>query len=114
VARGPLRGEVWTVDLSPTKGHEQDLIRPAVVVSADGFNRSAAGLVMVLPLTRTQRGIPFHVEVRPPEGGLRSTSYVLCDQVRTVSKERLGGRRGELAETTMNRIAERLRILLDL
>jgi mRNA interferase MazF len=114
VARGPLRGEVWTVDLSATKGHEQDLIRPAVVVSADGFKRSAAGLVMVLPLTRTQRGIPFHVEVRPPEGGLRSTSYVLCDQIRTVAKERLGGRRGELAETTMNRIAERLRVLLDL
>jgi mRNA interferase MazF len=114
VARGSLRGEVWTVDLSPTKGHEQDLTRPAVVVSADGFNRSAAGLVMVLPLTRMQRGIPFHVDVRPPEGGVRSTSYVLCDQIRTVAKERLGARRGELAETTMNRIAERLRVLLDL
>jgi mRNA interferase MazF len=69
---------------------------------------------MVLPLTRTQRGIPFHVEVPPPEGGLRSTSYVLCDQIRTVSKERLGARRGEIAEVTMHRIAERLRVLLDL
>ena len=69
---------------------------------------------MVLPLTRTQRGIPFHVEVRPREGGLRSTSYVLCDQIRTVAKERLGARRGEVAETTMHRIAERLRVLLDL
>jgi len=54
------------------------------------------------------------VEVRPPEGGLRSTSYVLCDQIRTVSKERLGARRGEIAETTMHRIAERLHVLLDL
>jgi mRNA interferase MazF len=69
---------------------------------------------MVLPLTRTQRGIPFHVEVRPPEGGLRSTSYVLCDQIRTVAKERLGARRGEMTETTMRRIVERLRVLLDL
>jgi mRNA interferase MazF len=114
LARGPLRGEVWTVDLSPTRGHEQDLVRPAVVVSSDGFNRSAAGLVMVLPVTRTQRGIPFHVEVRPPEGGLRSRSYVLCDQIRTVAKERLGARRGEIAATTMHRIEERLRVLLDL
>jgi mRNA interferase MazF len=85
-----------------------------LVVSSDSFNRSAAGLVMVLPLTRTQRGIPFHVEVRPPEGGLRGTSYVLCDQIRTVSRERLGARRGEIAEVTMHRIAERLRVLLDL
>ena len=114
MARGPLRGEVWTVDLSPTRGHEQDLVRPAVVVSSDSFNRSAAGLVMVLPLTRTHRGIPFHVEVRPPEGGLRSISYVLCDQIRTVAKERLGVRRGEITEPTMHRVAERLRVLLDL
>ena len=114
MARGPLRGEVWSVDLSPTRGHEQDLVRPAVVVSSDSFNRSAAGLVMVLPLTRTHRGIPFHVEVRPPEGGLRSTSYVLCDQIRTVAKERLGTRRGEIAGATMHRVAERLRVLLDL
>lgn len=69
---------------------------------------------MVLPVTRTQRGIPFHVEVRPPEGGLRSTSYVLCDQIRTVAKERLGARRGELTAPTMHRIVERLRVLLDL
>lgn len=114
MARGPLRGEVWSVDLTPTRGHEQDLVRPAVVVSSDGLNRSAAGLVIVLPLTRTRRGIPFHVEVRPPEGGLRSTSYVLCDQIRTVAKERLGRRRGELNGLTMRRIGERLRVLLDL
>jgi mRNA interferase MazF len=69
---------------------------------------------MVLPVTRTQRGIPFHVEVRPPEGGLRSTSYVLCDQIRTVAKERLGARRGELTTPTMHRIVERMRVLLDL
>lgn len=85
-----------------------------MVVSSDSFNRSAAGLVMVLPLTRTERGIPFHVEVRPPEGGLRSTSYVLCDQIRTIAKERLGARRGEITQATMHRIVERLRVLLDL
>src|SRR5258706_6711261 len=102
------------VDLSPTRGHEQAFVRSALVVSSDSFNRSAASLVMVLPLTRTQRGIPFHVEVRPPEGGLRSTSNVLCDQIRTVAKERLGVRRGEMNETTMHRIVERLRVLLDL
>jgi mRNA interferase MazF len=101
-------------DLHLTRGHEQDLLRPAVIVSSDGFNRSAAELVMVLPITRTFRGIPFHVEVDPPEGGLRARSYVLCDQVRTVAKERLGARRGELSQRTMRRCDERLRVLLDL
>ena len=54
------------------------------------------------------------MEVRPPDGGLRSTSYVLCDQIRTVAKERLSARRGEMSATTMHRIVERLRVLLDL
>ena len=102
------------VDLSPTRGHEQDLLRPAVVVSSDGFNRSAAELVIVLPVTRTSRGVPFHVEVDPPEGGLRAKSYVLCDQIRTVAKERLGALRGELTQTTLRRCDERIRVLLDL
>jgi mRNA interferase MazF len=102
------------VDLHPTRGHEQDLVRPAVIVSSDGFNRGGAELVMVLPITRTFRGIPFHVEVDPPEGGLRARSYVLCDQVRTVATERLSARRGELSQRTMLRCDERLRVLLDL
>jgi mRNA interferase MazF len=102
------------VDLRSTRGHEQGFARPALVISADGFNRSAAGLVMVLPITRTFRAIPFHVEVRAPEGGLRSTSYVLCDQIRTISKERLAVRRGELSAATVRRCEERLRVLLDL
>lgn len=102
------------VDLRPTRGREQDLVRPAVVISSEGFNRSAADLVMVLPVTRTFRGIPFHVEVDPPEGGFRARSYVLCDQIRTVAKERLGARRGELSPATMRRCDERLRVLLDL
>jgi len=114
MARGPLRGEVWMVDLRPTRGHEQDLLRPSVVVSSDEFNRSAAELVMVLPMTRTFRGIPFHVEVDPPEGGLRARSYVLCDQIRTIAKERLGARRGELSQATLRRCDARLRVLLDL
>jgi hypothetical protein len=64
----PRRGEVWPVDLNPPRGHEQAGRRPALVVPADAFNRSRAGLVMVVPLTTRARGIPTHVEVRPPEG----------------------------------------------
>ncbi|MDO8671328.1 MAG: type II toxin-antitoxin system PemK/MazF family toxin, partial [Dehalococcoidia bacterium] len=72
----PLRGEVWMVNLSPTRGHEQAGIRPGVVVSTNGFNRGPAGLAVVLPVTTTQRGVPLHVPVTPPEGGLRQQSYI--------------------------------------
>ena len=34
----PLRGELWTIDLDPTRGHEQSGKRPALVISDDAFN----------------------------------------------------------------------------
>lgn len=110
----PARGDIWTVDLSPVRRHEQGEQRPALVVSADPFNSSAAGLVVALPITRTQRRQPFHVEVRPPEGGLTAISYVMCDQVRTISVDRLVRRRGAVTEATMRAVEERIRILLEL
>lgn len=95
-------------------GHEQGALRPAVVVSTDRFNRSAADLVAVVPVTRKERHIPFHVAIQPPEGGLSATSFALCDQIRTVARSRLSTPRGRLSSETMEAIEERLRILLEL
>lgn len=108
------RGEVWRIDFDPVRGHEQGRERPAVIVSADPFNAGAAGLVVVCPMTTRERGIRFHVPVEPPEGGVRARTQVLCDQIRTVSAERLSRRVGALSRTSMQSIDERLRILLDL
>ena len=66
----PLRGEVWLVDLNPTRGHEQAGKRPGLIVSVDLFNQGPAGLVVILPITTKAKGIPFHVEINIPEGGL--------------------------------------------
>ncbi len=73
-----------------------------------------AGLVIICPLTRTERRIQFHVEVLPPEGGLAVRSFAQCDQVRTISTDRLRSRIGELRRDTMRKIADGLRLVLDL
>jgi mRNA interferase MazF len=113
-SRQPSRGEVWLVDLNPTRGHEQAGIRPGLVVSADAFNHGPAGLVVLLPLTTRARGIPLHVSVEPPEGGVREPSFVKCEDVRSVSKERLSERWGFVSRQTMTLVEDRLRILLSL
>ena len=110
----PLRGEIWMIDLDPTRGHEQAGKRPALIVSDDVFNSGPAGLVIVLPLTTKSKGVRSHVEVRPPEGGLRKPSFIKCEDVRSVSVERLGKRIGTVSPVTMEAIALRLRILMDL
>lgn len=114
VEREPQRGEVWTVDLNPTKGREQQGHRPALVVSTNTFNRGPADLVVVLPITSKGKGIPLHVKIEKPEGGVKTTSYAMAEAVRSVSKSRLGRRWGSVLPRTMETIADRLRILLEL
>lgn len=110
----PSRGEVWLVDLSPIKGHEQSGRRPGLVVSVDLFNHGPAGLAVMLPISTAAKGVPFHVQVNPPEGGLRQRSFVKCEDVRSVAKERLLRRVGAVSPHTMDAVEDRLRILLSL
>ena len=106
------RGEVWHGDLSPIRGHEQAGSRPLLVISDDLFNRGPAGVVVVIPLTSRIRRVPLHVTVEPPEGGLRTTSVIQCEAIRSISKERLKQRLGRVSSTTMAAVEDRLRILL--
>ena len=108
------RGEIWLVGLDPTKGREQAGMRPALIVSVDMFNHGAAELIVVIPITSKAKGIPLHVEVTPPEGGLTLTSFVKCEDVRSISTARLVRRLGKVSAQTIDLVEDRLRILLGL
>ena len=111
----PRRGEVWLADLDPTRGHEQAGKRPVLVVSVNQFNAGPARLVYIAPLTRTNRGIPLHVAIAPPEGGLRASSVILCDVVRSISVDRLvEGPWGVISAATLTQVEDRLRRVLGL
>lgn len=72
-----------------TVGREQRGRRPALVISVDGMNQGPVGLAIVVPLTPVSREeIPARVRIEPPEGGVRTTSFAICEQVRTISVER--------------------------
>lgn len=110
----PSRGEIWVVNLNPTRGREQQGTRPALVLSTDQFNQGLADLIVVLPITGTARGIPLHIRVDPPEGGVKKTSFVKCEDVRSIAKERFGRRWGKVSPATMSQVEDRVRILLEL
>ena len=102
------------MDLSPVRGHEPAGRRPALVISVDEFNHGPAGLVHVIPLTTKEKGIPFHVEVLPPEGGVARRSFAKCEDLRSVAKERLVEVWGSVRPETLAEVEDRLRILLGL
>ncbi len=112
--KNPTRGEIWLVDLNPIRGREQAGTRPALVVSVDRFNLSGAELVVVLPITSRKKGIPLHVAIEPPEGSLKEKSFVKCEDIRSVSKERLTKQLGAVSQNTLTAVEFRMKMLLGL
>ncbi len=49
------RGQVWEIDLTPTKGAEMEKVRPCVVVSSDTLG--VLPLRLVVPITEWNEGI---------------------------------------------------------
>ena len=112
--RQPCRGDIWSVTFDPTLGREQSGTRPALVLSVDKFNHGPADLVVVLPITSKDKRQPMHVQVSPSEGGLKLTSIIKCEDIRSVSRQRFRQFHGIASARTMTEVETRVRILLNL
>lgn len=91
----PNRGEIWLVDLDPVVGHEQAGTRPGLIISVDELNHGPAELLTLLPITSRSRKLASRVRLPVGEGGLAVESYIKCEEVRTVSRDRLTRRLGK-------------------
>ena len=102
------RGDVYWVDLNPTKGSEINKQRPCVIVSATPINR-ARNTVIVVPLSTAARPRPpiiISVEC------LGKEVAAVCDQIRTVDKSRLQKIAGSLSEEDVTVLEDGLRQIL--
>ena len=96
VARVVSRGEVYLIELDPTRGSEIRKTRPCVVVSPDELNHHLR-TVIVAPMTTGGQAYPFRVTTR--FGG--KVGRVALDQLRTVDRERLRKRLGVLPAASL-------------
>jgi mRNA interferase MazF len=113
------RGEVRMVDLDPARGAEANKRRPAVLVSNDAANATAArlgrGVLTVVPVTSSvERVFPFQVLLPAGVGGLPRDSKAQAEQVRSVDAERIGELLGRLPEQLMGSLDDALRLHLAL
>ena len=111
------RGDVFIVDLDPSRGSEADKVRPAIVVGNDAANRvverGGRGTVTIVPVTsNVGRVYPFQVLIAAGEGGLARDSKAQAEQVRTVDVHRLRQRLGTVKPETMTDLTAALRIHL--
>ncbi len=110
------RGDVYDARLDPTEGHEQAGTRPVIVVSRDAINAHFS-VILVVPCTtyRAKRRIyPSQVLIEAPDGGLINDSVALAEQVRAISHDRLGNRRGRLSDVALAALDLALLIAMDL
>ena len=108
------RGDIFTVDLEPTRGSEQGKVRPVVIIQNDVGNKYSPTVIVAAITSGEESVYPVEVKVKSPEGGLRKDSLVLLNQIRTVDKERLGRYCGRLSPVTMQRVDEAIKISLGL
>ena len=113
----PRRGEVWWADLDPVVGHELGRkIRPVLIVSIDAMNQGPAEKVIVVPSTTQSRGTASEVPLVVRTAGGPRASYLCCEDVRSISIQRLQGQfgRGTVPPNVMTSVEHVLRILLAL
>ncbi len=113
------RGEIRLVDLDPVRGAVADKKRPAIVVSNDSANATAArlgrGVVTVVPVTsNVGRVYPFQVLMPAATTGLPRDSKAQAEQVRSVAVQRLGRQVGVVPAELMTELDRALRLHLSL
>ncbi len=113
------RGEIREVDLEPARGFEANKRRPAIIVSNDAANLTAAqlgrGVVTVVPVTsNVERLYPFQVLLPADATGLPHDSRAQAEQVRSVAVERIGSRLGLVPPDLMAHLEDALRLHLGL
>lgn len=80
------RGAIHYIVETPTTGSEQRAGRPAVIVSNNDINERLGTVEVVFLTTRPKADHPTHVTVR----ATKLSSTALCEQVTTISIERVG------------------------
>jgi mRNA interferase MazF len=104
------RGAVYWVDFDPARGGEIQKRRPSVLISNDAAIR-AQNRIQVIPLTSNVSRV-YRWEALVDLNG--RPHKALADQIRTVAKERLTERIGDLTGPDLLAVERALRLQLGL
>ena len=99
------RGEIYYADLSPVVGSEQGGVRPVLILQNDVGNKYAPTVIVAAITSQLSKAkLPTHIELHSDEFGLAKDSIILCEQIRTLDKRRLGECVGSLPQSMMKDI----------
>lgn len=105
------RGEIYYADLSLGVGSEQGGTRPVLILQNDTGNRYSPTTI-IAPITSVKKKytLPTHIGIRCTF--LEKASMILLEQIRTVDKQRLHSRLGQISREDMQRVESAMNISL--
>lgn len=107
---GYIRGEVYRVDLNPTKGSEINKTRPCIIIGATQINK-ARSTIVVIPLSSSATSRP---PIVIPINSIGLNSVAVCDQIRAIDKSLIKNKIGELTIQEMSLLEDSLLKVLGL
>ena len=107
-------GDVYTVEIPASDGHEQAGARPAIIAQAPQFG-DRLPTVLIVPLTSrlTAQSFPGTILIQPDsDNNLNVTSVALVFQLRAIDKRRKERRLGRLSASDLSHVHDQLKALL--
>lgn len=102
------QNEIWYADLNPVTGSEQKGIRPVVIISGDMLNKHLQ-IVIACPLTTKIKGYRGNIILEPTGlNGLSKVSEIMIFHVRSISKDRLKTKIGNITPEELTRLKQGL------
>lgn len=109
-------GDIYSIEIPPSNGHEQAGMRPAIIVQAPGFEKQLP-TVLIVPLTSqlAAQFFPGTFLISPDsENGLTMPSVALVFQLRAIDKRRLRRKIGRLNAQPLAELHQQLKALMQL
>jgi len=109
-------GDIYTVEIPASNGHEQAGARPAIIMQAPPFENQLP-TVLIVPLTSqlAAQSFPGTFLIRPDsQNGLTMVSVALVFQSRAIDRRRLKRRIGRLCDSDLAQLYQHVRALLQL
>ncbi len=109
-------GDIFTVEIPPSDGHEQAGSRPAIILQTAAV-QDQLPTVLIVPLTSrlTAQGFPGTLLIkRNQQNGLATDSVALAFQLRAIDKRRLTRKIGHIGPHVLEQLREQIKFLLQL
>ena len=108
--------EIWIADLNPQIGTETGKTRPVVILQTDLLNKIDHPSTIICPITtrvKKESNI-LRVHIEKGTANVHENCDIMIDQVRAIDNKRLIKRIGRLTNNLTKRVADNIKIVLDL